>query len=269
VEPVAFYLNLLPSPPGVIKENAAMDAKITDPEVDFGLMYFMDPGDLVAHGITLEGPYAFMFGISSFGSVQDLLLNAYRREAVYAHTPSIFFQRRRLVPRVSMEELYVKHSVRDVGVVKLDCEGLDVAIMATFLTFIEKYHLSYPCVISYEVLTTNADFLPTVEMLQRVGYQVISLTHPLEVASGGDFLAMHSHCSAARRHELRPFLPASLDRAVDMCRRRRGGEEGEEEAYMYCCVTQHGSEGNDDEQDPRMELCNQYQPFFVPVSQQN
>jgi hypothetical protein len=29
-------------------------------DVDFGLMYYLDPSDLRAHGITLDGPNYFM-----------------------------------------------------------------------------------------------------------------------------------------------------------------------------------------------------------------
>lgn len=113
VEPLAVYQDMLPSPPGVIKENAAMDAKTTDPDVDFGLMYFLDPRDLIALGYTVDGPHFYMFGISSFGSIQTNLVNSYRLEGVY--TPlSIFLQQSRLVPRLSMEELYTKHAVREV-----------------------------------------------------------------------------------------------------------------------------------------------------------
>ena len=114
VEPVSYYQDMLPSPPGVIKENAAIDAKQMDSEVDFGLMYYLDPNDLLAHGIAMDGPYYYMYGISSFGSIQANLLNSYRLEAKYDATPSIFLQRSRLVPRLSMEELYTKHAVREV-----------------------------------------------------------------------------------------------------------------------------------------------------------
>jgi hypothetical protein len=254
VEPLSFYQDMLPSPPGVIKENAAMDAKVTDPEVDFGLMYFMDPRDLIAHGFAIDGPNLFMFGISSFGSVQNLLLNAYRMEELYTHTPSIFLQRSRLVPRLSMEELYLKHAVRAVGVVKLDCEGLDLAIMATYLQMLKKYHLPYPCVISYEVLTTLKEFYSTVEMLQDVGYAIIALAYPQE-AILGDFFAIHSQCSAQRRSELSTFLPASLGKAEEICNGR-----GTRENVYYCCIARLGDE------DDQVEGCDHNHPFFVQSS---
>lgn len=255
VEPVTAYLDRLPSPPGVIKENAAIDVKQSDSGEGvgpFGVMYSQDPSALEAHGFSLTDPLSsHLFGLSSLGTIQTNLLNAYRLEGKYAATPSIFLQQSRVVPRLSMEELYVKHSVREVGFLKLDCEGLDLLILASYLRLLEKFLLPAPCVIAVEVLcVVGDDFLSTVRDLEEKGYRVMSVARPRDEAVAGDFLAVHSQCSAETRKHLKNLLPRKLEAVEGLC----GGGEG------YCCVTEHdAAEGAENQ----IELCDELQPFFV------
>ena len=251
VEPLAIYQEMLPSPLGVIKENAAMDAKIINPDVDFGLMYYLDPHDLNALGYTLDS-YSYMFGISSFGSIQNNLLVAHRLERKYMGTPSIFFQRSRVVPLLSMEELYVKHAVREVGLIKLDCEGLDLSIVHSIIPMLQKYELPYPCVLLFEVFVNTENFYETVQMLEQVGYEVISLSHSKDAATGGDFHAIHTECSASRVDNTSNFLSPHFGEALRMCNSRKVEDE-------YCCITMQGEDAN------QLKLCHEDDPFYIEI----
>lgn len=253
VEPLAFYQDLLPSPPGVVKESAAIDSKLDDPESDFGLLYYLDPNDLLAAGFSIDGPYQFMFGISSFGSVQSSMLEAYRQEALYVGTPSIFLQRRRAVPRLSMEELYMKHAVREVGIMKLDCEGLDIAILESYITMLQKYELPYPCVVEFEVIM-DTDSRVLTALLSRLrtsaGYDLMSIAVPDEKANVANYFAIHPQCPDRRRREIEVFAPF-LSRAEELCSGLPPLPGADERARpAYCCVTQYDNDGDD-----VMELC--------------
>lgn len=281
VEPLSFYQDLLPNPPGVIKENAAMSAVTSHDDTDtnggrnFGLMYHFSPQDLQAHGFVLGGPHEYMFGISSFGSIQQPLLNAYRLEVLYAGTPSIFFQRATLVARLTMEDLYRKHAVREVGVVKLDCEGLDSGIVSSHLDMLQKYRLPFPCVIQYEESrrkvgdgsTMRSDcFLSTVRRLQGVGYRVMSITPSVEEhgRNVGDFVALHHECSDQRRRSLEEFLPKGSELAEELCwgqqQQPAAAALPSSSAQGYCCLSLHKMGTLEQE----IGLCNSHQMFFHP-----
>jgi len=251
VEPLNFYLDLLPSPPGVIKELAAMNAEESQSGLDFGVMYYMDPRDLAAAGMTLDGPEFWMYGLSSFGSVQGAVLQAYRLEKEFSGTPAIYLLKSRVVPRLSMEELYAKHSVREVGLLKLDCEGLDTEIVESLIPMLQKYELPYPCVIMFEVSFANHKFYETVQMLQQVGYNVMSLSHLAGHSAAGDFYAIHSQYSEDRVGESSHFLSPSFGLAQRFCS-ARGMKD------VYCCTTFV----NFDEKE--VQLCDQHQAFHAP-----
>jgi hypothetical protein len=191
------------------------------------------------------------------------MLEAYRRDSIYTYTPSIFLQRSRLVPRLSMEQLYVKHSVREVGLLKLDCEGLDVSILQSYLSMLDKYHLPQPCLLSLEVAARGVKFYTSVvELMQGAGYRVISLTHPHEAApSAGDFYGLHSMCPQHRREELKMFLPDNLWLAEEVCS-GHGSSSGSTNSggrEAYCCTTQYG----DEEGRGGVDICDRQQPFYV------
>ena len=115
-------------------------------------------------------------------------------------------------------------------------------------THIHRFHLPFPCVISYEVLASNKEFYSLVETLQSVGYAIISLTY--DAAPAGDFVAVHAQCpsQSQRRQELSLFLPDDLDQVEDLCN-RSGKQQG------YCCVTKSKTDGN--------SICNQFQSFMI------
>lgn len=260
VEPLSFYLDMLPNRPGLIKENAAVDTKLVDPDLDFGMMYYFDHADLVAHGFRLDGYHYYLFGISSFGSIQSAVLEMHRQQQYFKYSPSIFMQRNRVVPRLTVEELYLKHAVKETGVFKLDCEGMDISILEQYIGMLKKYGLDFPCYIVLEILMTKlAEFPAVVEMLQGVGYDVISMSPPGWSFSAGDLYGVHSKCPSDQRNNLRSLLSTQLLGAEDIC----GSVEesrNKESKRIYCCITMH--ENADNKLNHFLEKCDETQPFY-------
>ena len=162
VEPINEYLARLPSPPLVVKVNAAISDVTGTTEI-----YYV-PDDLrQQHGLP-----TWMKGTNSIGHPHPTVVRHLTR-----HGLPLSLIHTRSVPLISLTELLASNDVTSIGQLKIDTEGHDTVIMRQMLDVMTNGG-PMPSIIKFEAnsLSKRDEVAAIVQELVALGYTIRQTT---------------------------------------------------------------------------------------------
>lgn len=158
VDPVAYYLTVLPSRPGWKKVNAAIS--------DAGgvsLIYYIDPVDIEKYQLP-----NWVRGCSAIDRPHETVLKLLQSMGL---DPSLIKSKE--VVKWTLMELMCFHSVNGINLLKIDTEGHDVRILEKFLDDAVPEMLPQKIIFETNILSNAKDIHRVLVRLILAGYDVI------------------------------------------------------------------------------------------------
>ncbi len=159
VEPIKYYLDMLPNLKNVIKVNAAITANRTDDNV---LIYYI-PEDIIEKN-------NFNYWLKGCNSINDY-------HCLHVKFNLQEYVRKDIVPLLNIDELLINYNVRNIKFLKIDTEGHDCIILNGLFDYLEnKQKIYFPNKIMFESndhFNTN-DIDNIINRALNIGYKLQS-----------------------------------------------------------------------------------------------
>jgi FkbM family methyltransferase len=161
VEPLKHYLDKLPNPDNVIKENVAISFDDTESEIE---IYHIPPDVIKERGLSIH-----LRGTNSIGKYHFQHERQGLKDIVQIDK----------VKQIPISKLLQKHNVHEIKYLKIDTEGGDCFILKNLKKYLEQKDKSYyPKRIQFESnrLTPKELVEETKEEYAELGYEVHKIT---------------------------------------------------------------------------------------------
>ena len=162
VEPIARYLDNLPSRANVVKLNVAVMAASRDEVCE---VYFVPEEAIASHNLP-----DYLRGCNSINGYHWQHTNLKIEHLVERHA----------VRQMHIAELLKEHNVRKINVLKIDTEGGDCYIMQDLFEYLQDKDVDfYPVNISFESnsLTDQNYVSMIIGLYQSIGYTLVSRSY--------------------------------------------------------------------------------------------
>lgn len=100
-------------------------------------IYHWPKGIIESYGITIDGPYNYLHGLSTIGGVNPDVVTMFNRNGGN-YAPSIHALTHTPVLVRTPEEIFDKYNIGGLGYLKLDCEGMDVTILKSVVNMMMR-----------------------------------------------------------------------------------------------------------------------------------
>lgn len=169
IEPLKHLQDTLPDRKNVVKISCAIGDKPGWKDIYYMPSHYMEYNNF---GLKSESAGQFLYGLGRVGEIRPDMV-AQLGYSGFLH-PYLLHVMRTLVPVRTVAQIYSKHAVSGVTLLKLDCEGFDYRIMQTAYDFFLAYQVKLPLLVEFENNSDHRAAAAVVERLVNLGYLVYS-----------------------------------------------------------------------------------------------